>query len=328
MIPADIDSLAQQHLTQHNITGLSLAVARKGELLHAAGYGLANLEHRAPATADTVYQTASVGKQFTAALVMMLVERGRIGIDEFVLPLIPDAPPEWDGITIRHLLTHTSGVSDLGLSELNYRLEYADEEIFKAVAIPPLEFEPGTQWNYSNAGYTLLGLLIGRVTGRFYGDLLREWVFDPLGMTTARAVDEADIIPNRAAGYRMEDGRILNHEYVSATLNRTADGGLYISVADLAKWDRELAGGSLLTPASREAMWTPVRLTGGEVYKYGFGWEIGFSSRGRVVQHDGEWQGFSTHFRRYLDDGLSVMVLSNLAGAPVSELADSIVRAA
>jgi CubicO group peptidase (beta-lactamase class C family) len=173
MTPADIDSFAQQHLTQYNVPGLSVAVAKKGALIHAAGYGIANLEHGAPATAGTIYQTASVGKQFTAALILMLSERERLGLDEFVAPLFPEAESDWDGITIRHLLTHTSGISDAGLSELNYRLEYEDTEIVKALLLSPLEFEPGTQWNYSNAGYILLGILIGRTMNCFYADLLR-----------------------------------------------------------------------------------------------------------------------------------------------------------
>jgi CubicO group peptidase (beta-lactamase class C family) len=147
-------------------------------------------------------------------------------------------------------------------------------------------------------------------------------------MQTAQAVAEAEIIPNRASGYRVENDQILNHEYVSATLNQTADGGLQMSVADLAKWDAELASGALLSAAGKDALWTPVRLAGGEVQKYAFGWETGFSSKGRVVRHDGDWQGFSTHFRRYLDDGLSIMVFSNLSGTPVSELADAIAQRA
>ncbi len=193
-----------------------------------------------------------------------------------------------------------------------------------AITSVPLDFEPGAAWSYSNSGYILLGILIAGITGRFYGDLLREWLFVPLEMTTARVISEEEIIPNRAAGYRLDGALLRNQEYVAPSLNRTADGGLYVTVLDLAKWDRALSVGALLTPASREAMWTPVTLANGARFSYGFGWSVESTPHGRLVEHDGEWQGFSTHFARYVDDGLSIMLLSNLCDAPVSELAREI----
>jgi CubicO group peptidase (beta-lactamase class C family) len=324
MSPTNLETLAQEHSARYNIPGLSVAVAHRGTLLHAAGYGFANLEHHVPATVNTIYQTASVGKQFTAALIMLLADRGLVGIDDRIAPHFETAPASWTGITVRHLLTHTSGISDEGVLSLNYRLDYTDAEILSRIVASPLEFPPGTNWNYSNSGYVLLGLLIARLTGRFYGDLLHDLIFSPLEMATAQVIGESAIIPNRAAGYRLDGGILLNQEYVSPTLNRTADGALYVTVLDLAKWDRELATGSLLSPASREAMWRPVSLASGATHPYGFGWDLESSPRGRLVQHDGEWQGFSTHFARYLDDGLSIMILSNLADAPVAELSRAI----
>lgn len=321
MTPPNLEELVREHMARYKVPGLSLAMAHHGTVAHAAGYGFANLEHGVAATSDTVYQTASVGKQFTAALVMMLVERGVLVLDQ---PL----EPEWHSVTIRQLLTHTSGISDAGLGSVNYRLDYPDDELLARILGAPPASLPGTTFEYSNAGYVLLGLRIAQATGRFYGDLLHDWIFTPLEMTTARVINEAEIIPNRAAGYETENGIVRNQEYVSPSLNRTADGSLYISVADLAKWDRELCGGRLLSSASREAMWMPVRLADGSTYPYGFGWDVNPTSRGRMVSHDGEWQGFSTHFRRYPDDGLSIMILCNQAEAPVSDLADAIVAAA
>jgi CubicO group peptidase (beta-lactamase class C family) len=316
-----VDLLAEAHMARYRIPGLSLAVAHRGTLLHAAGYGFANLEHRAPATVDTIYQTASIGKQFTAALVVLLAERGQLQLDDAIVPYFDAAPDAWRNITIRHLLTHTSGISDEAFGRFNLRLDFTDADLVSAIASTPLQFEPGAAWSYSNSGYILLGLLIARVTGRFYGDLLREWIFDPNGMTTARTISEDEIIPNRAAGYRLAGGQVCNQEYVSPSLNRTADGGLYVTVLDLAKWDRALLIGN------REALWTPVRLNDGTTYPYGFGWSIEPSPHGRVAWHDGEWQGFSTYIARYLDNGLSMMLLSNLCDAPVSELSDAIASA-
>jgi CubicO group peptidase (beta-lactamase class C family) len=324
MSPTNLEALAQEHRARYNIPGLSIAVAHRGKLLHAAGYGFANLEHQVPATADTIYQTASVGKQFTAALIMLLAERGFIGVDDRIAPHFETAPASWTAVTVRHLLTHTSGISDEGVLSLNHRLDYTDAEILTRIVASPLDFAPGTNWNYSNSGYVLLGLLIARLTGRFYGDLLHDLIFKPLEMTTAQVIGESAIIPNRAAGYRLENAVLLNQEYVSPTLNRTADGALYVTVLDLAKWDHELATGSLLSSASREAMWSSVSLAHGSTHPYGFGWDLEASHRGRLIQHDGEWQGFSTHFARHLDNGLSIMILSNLADAPVAELSHSI----
>lgn len=311
-------------MTRYRVPGLSVAICRSGEILHAAGYGWANIEVRAAATAETVYQTASVGKQFTAALILLMTERRLIRLDDPIGPRFGPERAAWQTITVRHLLTHTSGLSDDGLGRLNLRLDYTDEELVEAIASAPIGSEPGTAWSYSNAGYVLLGILIARITGRFYGDLLREWIFAPLDMMTARVISEDEIIPNRAAGYRLKDGVLLNQEYVSPSLNRTADGGLYVTVLDLAKWDRALYAGTIFSPESRDAMWRPVTLAGGSTYPYGFGWSVGSSPYGRFVDHDGEWQGFSTHIVRYLDNGLSLMILSNLSEAPVSELAQEV----
>jgi CubicO group peptidase (beta-lactamase class C family) len=321
------DQLVRDHMARYRIPGLSAAISRQGTVIHAAGYGFANLEHQVPATVDTIFQTASVGKQFTAALILLLSERGLVNIDQAIAPYFNSSPPGWSAVTIRHLLTHTSGVPDAGYEQLNPRLDYSDADLLSAIASRPLDSSPGTEWRYSNSGYVLLGLIAAMVTGRFYGDLLRDWIFTPLAMTTARVINEEDIIPNRAAGYRLEGDRLLNQEYVSPTLNRTADGGLYVTILDLVKWDRALYSSELLSPASREAMWTPVRLADGTAYPYGFGWSLGTSPRGPFVEHDGEWQGFSTHIARYLQDGLGIMLLSNLADAPVSELARAIASA-
>lgn len=324
--PGRFDRLILPYLSRHRIPGLSIAAARDGELLEARGYGLANVEHQTAATADTVYQLASVGKQFTAVLVLMLSERRLLSLDESAgLYFGVDA---WKEVTVRHLLTHTSGISDEGYSRLNNRLDYNDEELVSAIAAAPLLAEPGDVWSYSNSGYILLGILIGKVTGRFYGELLQEWIFAPLGMNTARVISEADIIPNRAAGYYLEGDALKNQEYVSPSLNRTADGGLYCSVLDLAKWDRALHAGELISAASRESMWSAARLNDGRVCDYGFGWSIAITTAGRLVEHDGGWQGFSSHFARNLDNGISVAVLSNLAWAPVSELAHAMVEEA
>ena len=162
-----------------------------------------------------------------------------------------------------------------------------------------LDFPPGTHWSYSNTGYVLLGILIRKVTGQFYGDFLEERIFSPLGMETARVISEADIVKNRAAGYVLNDDKLKNQEWVSPSLNTTADGSLYLSVLDYARWDAGLGAGRLLKKESYDVMWSPVRLADGTTYPYGFGWRLDVQRGDRVIAHGGSWQGFQTAIARY-----------------------------
>ena len=198
-----VDEYVRSEMAKRKIPGLSLAVVRNGEVVKAGGYGLANVELNCPATAETIYQSGSVGKQFAATLVMMLVEEGKIELDAPISNYFQDAQATWKGITVRRLLTHTSGISDKLYDQINMRQDYTEDELYRKIAALPLDFAPGEKWNYSNPGYLMLGILIRKVTGEFYGDLLRKRIFNPLGMATARIISEADIVMNRAAGYRL-----------------------------------------------------------------------------------------------------------------------------
>ena len=308
-----VDDYVRAEMQQQKIPGLSIAVVRGGEVVKAQGYGLANVELNVAATPETIYQSGSVGKQFTATLVMMLVEEGKMNLGDPISKYIPDAPAIWQSVTLRHLLTHTSGLSNSLYTKINMWQDYTEDELVKEIAALPLDFQPGDKWSYSNPGYLMLGVLIRKVTGKFYGDLLRERIFGPLGMTTARILDEADIIPNRAAGYRLVDGRLKNQEWVAPALNTTADGAIYLTVLDMAKWDAALYSEKLLKRASLDLMWTPVKLNSGKTEEYGFGWELGDIRGHRIIHHSGGWQGFTAQIYRYVDDKLTVIVMTNLA---------------
>jgi len=310
-----VDEFVRSEMAKRKIPGLSLAVVRNGEVIRAGGYGLANVELNCPAMAETIYQSGSVGKQFTATLVMMLVEEGKIGLDDPISRFFKDAPATWKSITVRRLLTHTSGISDKLYDQINLRQDYTEDELYHKIASLPLDFAPGEKWNYSNPGYLLLGILIRKVTGEFYGDVLKKRIFDPLGMTTARIISEADIVMNRAAGYRLVEGELKNQEWVAPMINTTADGSLYLTVLDMAKWDTALYTEKLLKKASLDEMWTPVRLNDGKTEKYGFGWRLDEIRGHRIIEHGGSWQGFNTHISRYVGDRLTVIVLANLDGA-------------
>ena len=167
----------------------------------------------------------------------------------------PKPRPAWKPVTVRHLLTTPAGSPIIRKTSISARTT-AKHDLLKIVAGIPLAFPPGTKWSYSNLGYLTLGVLIHRVTGKFYGDVLQERIFRPLGMQTTRIMSEADIIPNRASGYRLVKGELKNQEWVSPTLNTTADGSLYFSILDLAKWDAALYTEKLLKRSSLEQMWT------------------------------------------------------------------------
>jgi len=311
-IDSRVDKYVQDSMRQQRIPGLALAVMRDGRIIKAKGYGLSNIELNVPVSPETIFQSGSVGKQFTATGIMMLVEEGKLGLDDKITKYFPGSPESWNKITVRHLLTHTSGIKNYTDKSFDYRRDYTEEDHLKILQGMPLDFEPGENWSYSNSGYVLLGILIHKVTGKFYGDFLQERIFQPLGMTTTRIINEADIIPNRAAGYRLVKGVIKNQEWVAPSLNTTADGSLYFTVLDLAKWDAALYTEKLLKRSSLDAMWTPVKLNNGETRPYGFGWRVAEMNGRRLIEHGGAWQGFTTAISRYVDDKLTVVALCNL----------------
>jgi CubicO group peptidase (beta-lactamase class C family) len=266
-----------------------------------------------------------VGKQFTATAIMMLVEEGKIGLDDPLTKYFPDAPPAWKQVTIRELLSHTAGFTDYPKT-FNMRRDYSEAEELKIIEGVPLAFPPGTKWSYSNLGYVTLGILIHKVTGEFYGDFLQQRIFHPLDMNTTQIITEADIVPNRAAGYRLVKGELKNQEWVAPAVNTTADGSLYFSIMDLAKWDAALYTEKLLKRSSLDEMWTVVKLKNGKPNsgEYGFGWFVETKKGHHVIEHEGAWQGFETEISRYVDDQLTVVVLTNLDGAKPEAIADRV----
>ncbi|MGA9505035.1 MAG: serine hydrolase domain-containing protein [Terriglobales bacterium] len=323
--PDAVDAYVHSEMARQRIPGLALLVSRSGQVIRAQGYGLANVELHVPVQPVTIFQSGSVGKQFTATAVMMLVEEGKIGLEDSLTKYFPDAPATWKQVTIRELLSHTAGFTDYP-KDFNMRKDYTEADLLKLVEKIPLAYPPGTSWSYSNLGFLTLGLVIHKVTGKFYGDFLQERIFGPLGMDNTRIISEADIVPNRAAGYRLVKGELKNQEWVSPTVNTTADGSLYFSILDLAQWDAALYTEKLLKRSSLDQMWTVARLRNGQPNSghYGFGWFIETKQGHHVVEHAGSWQGFETQISRYVDDRLTVVVLTNLADAKPENFADKV----
>jgi CubicO group peptidase (beta-lactamase class C family) len=318
-LDGQVDAFVVAEMREQRVPGLALAVLREGKVVKAQGYGLANLELNVAVKPETVFQTGSVGKQFAATAVMMLVEEGKVGLDDKLSKYLEGTPAAWKDVTVRNLLTHTSGIADYTGHEytkagglINLRGDYTEAELYQKLVQLPLNFETGTKWKYSNTGYVLLGFLIHKVTGEFYGDFLQERIFRPLGMSATRIISEADIVANRASGYELVKGEIKNQGWVSATLNTTADGALYTNVVDLGKWDAALYTERLLKRTSFEQMWTAVKLKDGKTYPYGFGWFLGEANGHKLIEHDGAWQGFTMNISRYVDDRLTVIVMTNL----------------
>jgi CubicO group peptidase (beta-lactamase class C family) len=324
-VPLDrVDEFVRAELERQRVPGVAVAIVSKGELLAAKGYGYSNVEHKVPVIAETIFQSGSLGKQFTSALVMTLVEEGKLGLEDPITRFFPDAPDSWRGIRVRHLLTHTSGIPDYTEQDIDFRRDYTEDDLTEVIYRLTPEFAPGSRWNYSNTGYVLLGILVHKVSGRFYGDLLKERIFTPLGMKTARIITEEDIVPNRAAGYRLVKGELKNQEWVAPMINTTADGSLYLTVLDMVAWDRGLRAKAILKPDSWTRIFSPVTLNSGKTYPYGFGWSVTDQGGQATQQHGGAWQGFQTYIARYVGDDLTIIVFANLAGANTGRFVEGI----
>ncbi|HMJ65532.1 MAG TPA: serine hydrolase domain-containing protein, partial [Candidatus Binatia bacterium] len=314
----DIDRYVESRLKKENVPGASIAVVRDGKVIKARGYGLADVELNVPATERTVYQWASVTKQFTAGAVMLLVEQGKMKLEDSVSHYYTNAPVAWSNVTVRHLLTHTSGIrsyTSLPGFFRTLRKDYKPEELIDLVREEPLDFDPGERWTYNNTAYFVLGLVIENVSGKRYGDFLSEHIFRPLGMETARVNDQFEIVPNRATGYASRSNKVFRSEFVSPTQPYAA-GALVGTVLDLAKWDAALYTDKLFSASLREQIWAPVKLNSGNTYPYGFGWQVDELRGHPYVAHGGGIHGFSTYITRFVDDKLTVIVLINGGAEP------------
>lgn len=323
---AAIDALVRRQMDEQHIPGLSLAVTVDNELIFTKGYGLANVETQSPALAESVYEVASLTKQFTAMAILLLAEDGKLSLDDLLSRHFPESPPEWSHTTVRHLLTHTSGIPDYDDAghPLDPHREYKEDELVKLAASLPLKFQPGVRWSYSNTGYVLLGILVHRLSGKEYGDFLRERIFSRLHMGSTRLVSDSDIVPYRASGYELEDGHLRNQGWADPTTLATGDGGIISSAVDLAKWEAGIQSGALVPPARWKAAFTPVTLNSGKTFPYGFGWFIREQNGSPYYEHSGHLQGFASHILRFPRARVSVIVLANLAQADPWQIAHGV----
>ncbi len=309
-----LDAYIEREMEARRIPGLALAITRNGEILKQQGYGLACVENDVPVTPETRFALASLTKQFTAAGIMMLVEEGRIDLDASITRYLPGAPEGWEPVTVRHLLTHTSGLPPIGEGftgsggGIYNRVRTSTEESYAAARADTLHAPPGERWAYSDVGYFLLGMITEHVSGTSWRDFMRKRIFEPLRMTDTFILDQIGIHPNRACGYTLRDGT-LARLHRPWQFEQPSHFGIFSTVGDLAKWDAALYTDRLLSEESRRAMWTPVRLSDGSTHPYGFGWQVEERSGHVLLRHTGIT---GTEIVRAPEDTLTVIVLTNL----------------
>ena len=313
----NVDDYIKTQMRWQHIPGLSLAVVRDGKIIKTQGYGLANIETKTPATSETVYKVASVSKQFLAAGIMLLVQEGKLGLDDPVRQYLDGGPESWKNITVRHLLTHTSGLAREapGFDSLKSQ---PDADVIKAAYSLPLRFAPGERWAYSNVNYYCLAEVLHKVTGKSWSQFLDERLFAPLGMRTTRTTTMTDIVPHRASGYTSSEGGWVNAE---VWLALRPSGAFLSTVTDFAKWDAALYSDVVLSDSSRAALWSPVRLNDGKTFGYGFGWFLDSFQGHRRVHHSGGVPGFVCEFERFLDDRLTVILMANVDNRNLEDVA-------
>ncbi len=312
---ARMEQVIQSHVQNRTFMG-SVLVAKGDTVLLSKGYGSASLELDVPNAPATKFRIGSITKQFTAASILLLEERGKLATSDLIKKHLPDAPAAWDGITLHHLLTHTSGIPNFtGLKEYA-TLRGISTTVDKTIAVfrdKPLDFPPGEKMAYSNSGYLVLGHVIEKLSGGSYEAFVQANVFTPLAMTDSGYDSNSRIIPRRASGYLPGPGGFLNAGYVHMTVPHAA-GALYSTTGDLLKWERALLGGKLLTAASLQKMLAPDKAD------YAYGVIVRSPNGRRQVWHNGGIDGFNASMGHYPDSELTIIVLGNVNGPAPDQL--------
>jgi CubicO group peptidase (beta-lactamase class C family) len=313
---ARMDQMIQSFVVDKKFMGAVL-VARGSDILLDRGYGFANLELNVANSPKTKFRLGSITKQFTAASILLLEERGKLNVNDPLNKYMPDAPAAWDKITIFNLLTHTSGIPNFTSFPDYAKLEpfpSTPAELVARFRNKPLDFEPGDKWSYSNSGYVLLGYLIERISGQSYAQFLEDNIFKPLGMADSGYDSNSAVIENRACGYAPGPNGIVNAGYIDMTIPLSA-GGLYSTTEDLLRWEQGLFGGKLLSPSSLKKMTTPFK------NDYAFGLAVHTVNGREEIEHAGGIEGFNTELAYYPDETLTVVVLANINGGAPGEIA-------
>jgi CubicO group peptidase (beta-lactamase class C family) len=331
----EITVLLEKEMAAHHVAGMACLVISNGTAVKTFFSGSANLEWSSPVDTETVFEIGSVSKQFAAASILLLAEDGKLSVDDRIAKFFTNAPAAWTNITVRHLLTHTSGLKNYdALDGFELRQHLTQRQFVEKLAAQPVNFAPGEKWAYCNSGYNLLGYIVENVSGKNYWDFLRERIFTPLAMTNTTRRDPWLVIPHRAAGYAFTNGLHIARDYDLTDL--FAAGAIVSTVDDLAKWDAALSSTNFLRAPSKNLWWSPAKLNNGKAVdnprhgepgSYGFGWFLGTVNGHQNIGHSGITSGFSAANELFPDDKIAIIILSNTdEGVFAGDLANKVAR--
>lgn len=315
-----IDDFVRERMKHFSVPSVSMAIVENGKIVKIGSYGVADVPRGTPASPETVYKIGSVSKQFIATGIMLLVQDGRLKVDDPISRYLEGTPPAWQPITIRHLLTHTSGIVRESKAFDPHKVQ-SDADVVKGAYGEALRFPTGTKWEYCNVGYFALAEIITKVSGKPWPQFMQERVFKPAGMMATMATHITPTLPNRALGYAGKDNQKAAEDWVASR----PSGAFLSTVEDLAKWDALLYTDKFLSEASRREMWTPATLDGGTATSYGYGWHVQTQKNGRlVVQHGGSLPGFTSQVMRFMNEKVTVIVLTNAGDVDAGGIANGV----
>ena len=306
----EVDDYIRAEMKERRIPGVALTIIQDGHRIKTAPYGLANIELNAPVTPETVFEIGSITKQFTAAGILMLEQEGKLSVDDKISAHLKNTPDIWANVTIRHLLTHTSGIkSYTGLNGFELTKHLTQEQFIQEIRKQPMEFQPGESFKYCNTGFNLLGFIIENTSGEKYWEFIGKRIFHPLEMNATTDRRPGNIITNRADGYEQTNHLWINRDYDLTDV--FSAGAIASTVGDLSSWNAALDSEKLLSAAIKNKMWTPNKLNNGKETKYGFGWFFDVVEGHKNIGHGGSTSGFSASIQRFPDDKLAVIILTN-----------------
>ena len=312
----EIDNYIEYIMTEQKIPGLALAITYNGKVIKKQTYGLSSIEYNVPVTDSSAFWLASVSKHFTATAIMQLYEKGTIGINDKIHRHLSDAPMNWEDVTIKHLLTHTSGLpitsNASAWSNRSAKGTYSAEQMYENSKKDTLVFKPGEDFLYSDEGIYLLGYIIHKVSRLSFNDYMHKMIFKPSGMQSAYMMDHFKIQPNQVTGYSKRNGEIIpdrnSYRLIDTELNSA--GGIYATIDDMINWEYAMTNNLLLTQKSKDSMWRASRLNNGYLTYYGYCWNTQEIQNKRVIYHPGV---AGTEYMRFVDDKVSIIVLTNQA---------------
>lgn len=334
-----IDNNIKAEMKAGQIPGLAYAVVMNGKIIDSGAYGLSNVELKSPVTMRTKFNLGSVGKTFTATAIMLLVKEGKLSLDDPINKHLDSLPDSWKQITVRNLLSHTSGIRDyVGdfpgyplIEKRDRKRDYKEAEFIRMATELPLNFTPGERYAYSNSNFVLLGFIVHKISGETLPAFMKKNVFDKLGMHETVYMTQTDIIPNRAHGYLLNDSnKLINGNYISDFFSSTGDMGVTTTAGDMAKWSLALGSGKILGKETLAQMWTPEKLSNGGVSNffggtYGLGWNISDHRGYKEIGHSGSFMnGYTANYKRFDDLNLTVIILTNLNPTNIGRLSYSI----